>query len=190
MDRLFVLLAVLTLAFASSPGPASAKADPAQTCQAAKLKAVGQYDACVLAADARAVLRGGVPDTSKCQTKLASRIAKAEERGGGECPTTGDGTALQGLSDAHANDVLTALAGSSAACGDGVATPPEPCDGNDVAGETCSSQGFDAGALACTSQCAFDTTGCLTFTCNPFTQDCAQGDQSCYVGFGGSACLP
>jgi len=36
----------------------------------------------------------------------------------------------------------------------------EACDGADLSGQTCASQGFDGGALACTASCAFDTSAC------------------------------
>jgi len=36
----------------------------------------------------------------------------------------------------------------------------EQCDGADLAGQTCMSQGFFKGNLACTSACKFDTSGC------------------------------
>ena len=44
-------------------------------------------------------------------------------------------------------------------CGDGVKNGPEPCDGADLGGQTCQSQGFAAGNLSC-SACAFNTGGC------------------------------
>ncbi|HEY7617840.1 MAG TPA: hypothetical protein VH744_13625, partial [Terriglobales bacterium] len=48
-------------------------------------------------------------------------------------------------------------------CGNGVkeTIPAEVCDGADLAGETCQTQGFDSGALACAPGCAaFDTNAC------------------------------
>ncbi len=47
-------------------------------------------------------------------------------------------------------------------CGDGVIDPPEVCDGNNLGGETCASQGFTGGTLACSGDClSFDTAGCF-----------------------------
>ncbi|MCP4845724.1 MAG: hypothetical protein GY901_11605, partial [Actinomycetia bacterium] len=55
-------------------------------------------------------------------------------------------------------------------CGDGVIDPPEVCDGNNLGGETCVSQGFSGGTLACSGDClSFDTSGCF---------DCDQGRTS------------
>ncbi len=51
-------------------------------------------------------------------------------------------------------------------CGDNIIDGDEVCDRDDVGGETCESQGFDGGALACMQACdAFDTSGCVTFSC-------------------------
>ena len=47
-------------------------------------------------------------------------------------------------------------------CGDGrIDLIKEDCDGNALAGQTCQSLGFAGGALACTSSCIFDTSGCF-----------------------------
>ncbi|MFH2010352.1 MAG: hypothetical protein ABI333_27385, partial [bacterium] len=46
-------------------------------------------------------------------------------------------------------------------CGDGDLDPGEVCDGADLAGEDCVSQGYDQGDLACRPDCAgFDNSGC------------------------------
>jgi parallel beta-helix repeat protein len=49
-------------------------------------------------------------------------------------------------------------------CGNDIREGTEACDGTDLAGETCISQGFDAGTLSCTA-CSFDTTQCYDLTC-------------------------
>lgn len=48
----------------------------------------------------------------------------------------------------------------TAACGDGMASEGEACDGPDFAGATCGSLGYRAGALACRQDCTVDATGC------------------------------
>lgn len=50
----------------------------------------------------------------------------------------------------------------ASACGDGTAQDLlfEDCDGTDLRGRTCATQGFADGVLACTAACAFDTSGC------------------------------
>ncbi len=51
--------------------------------------------------------------------------------------------------------------GNCSLCGDGVVTGSEVCEPGLLEGETCSSQGFDAGVLACNADCtAFDTSSC------------------------------
>lgn len=45
-------------------------------------------------------------------------------------------------------------------CGNGTAEWAEACDMEDLRSETCGSVGFDNGELACTSECALDTSGC------------------------------
>jgi hypothetical protein len=62
-----------------------------------------------------------------------------------------------------------------ARCGDGQAQEPEVCDGVDVAGASCITQGFDSGALGCQDDCAaFDTSECGT--CGNVI---VEGDEAC-----------
>ena len=53
--------------------------------------------------------------------------------------------------------------GNCPGCGNDVREGPAVCDGTDLAGETCQSQGFATGTLACSPSCdALDTSGCST----------------------------
>ena len=46
-------------------------------------------------------------------------------------------------------------------CGDGVVDSTEVCDGSALAGQTCDTRGYNAGALACEADClAFDESAC------------------------------
>ena len=55
---------------------------------------------------------------------------------------------------------------SGPVCGDDAAEPPEVCDGTDLAGEDCASQGFAGGTLGCEADCTgFDTGGCSRGRC-------------------------
>jgi len=45
-------------------------------------------------------------------------------------------------------------------CGDDAIGGGEQCDGANLGGASCSSQGFSSGTLSCTSACTFDTTAC------------------------------
>jgi hypothetical protein len=52
-------------------------------------------------------------------------------------------------------------------CGNNIREGTEVCDGSDLGGETCESQGFDGGTLGCNSNCdGFDTSGCYTNGCS------------------------
>ncbi len=50
---------------------------------------------------------------------------------------------------------------SAIKCQDGIANQEsEDCDGNDLRGRSCGSQGFENGTLSCNGNCRFNTTGC------------------------------
>jgi hypothetical protein len=46
------------------------------------------------------------------------------------------------------------------ACPNGTVDSGEECDGSNLDGKTCKTQGFDGGALSCEPNCVFDTAGC------------------------------
>ncbi|MCL5008790.1 MAG: hypothetical protein M1400_00415, partial [Patescibacteria group bacterium] len=48
----------------------------------------------------------------------------------------------------------------SSLCGNGVINPGEQCDGSNLNGQTCSSQGYVSGTLSCNSNCTFNTSAC------------------------------
>jgi hypothetical protein len=51
-------------------------------------------------------------------------------------------------------------------CGDNVREGTEICDGSDLGGETCQTQGFDGGALTCQFDCkALDASECKFYEC-------------------------
>lgn len=55
------------------------------------------------------------------------------------------------------------IAGVLNLCGNNVIEAPEVCDGTALGGQTCVTQGFDGGVLACGNTCAaFDTSACVT----------------------------
>ncbi len=47
-------------------------------------------------------------------------------------------------------------------CGNNIKETDESCDGTDLSGKTCSTQGFTGGTLSCSSSCAFVTSACTT----------------------------
>ncbi|HLC66673.1 MAG TPA: hypothetical protein VJK52_03465 [Candidatus Nanoarchaeia archaeon] len=62
------------------------------------------------------------------------------------------------------NSVLGQVVGTVSftviSCGDSVVEPGEDCDGNDLNGSTCTSEGFSSGTIACLSNCSFNTSQC------------------------------
>src|SRR3989344_664893 len=47
-------------------------------------------------------------------------------------------------------------------CGNDVQESGEQCDGTDLAGESCTTQGFTGGTLSCDPACDFDTSSCTS----------------------------
>lgn len=89
--------------------------------------------------------------------------------GGGTAITageTGDGSADDGA-DVPSNDSgessSSTSSGGDPGCGDGMITPPEQCDGNDLDGYTCESLGYTGGGqLSCDPvTCTLDTSNCI-----------------------------
>lgn len=58
----------------------------------------------------------------------------------------------------------------TARCGDGIAQAAETCDGSDLKGATCLTEGFEGGSLVCSGECALVTTAC-TRRCGNATLD-------------------
>jgi hypothetical protein len=72
------------------------------------------------------------------------------------------GTSSRTLTDTTAGDIAYYLALElTTGCGNGVREGTELCDGGDLGGANCLTQGFDGGTLSCTGTCdAFDTSEC------------------------------
>lgn len=65
-------------------------------------------------------------------------------------------------------------------CGNAKVEPPEACDGNNLNGKTCASEGFVGGMLVCKSDCTIDTSGCGTAEmCNNAADDDIDGHVDC-----------
>jgi len=47
-------------------------------------------------------------------------------------------------------------------CGDNIKAGGEQCDGTDLGGATCISQGYSSGNLSCESNCTFNVSGCVS----------------------------
>ncbi|MBU1446213.1 hypothetical protein KKD70_03050 [Patescibacteria group bacterium] len=92
-----------------------------------------------------------------------------------------DGTFIKQVS-ANASEGLAHIPATSTpdVCNDGSITGSEVCDGANLNGATCISQGFDGGTLACATDCAtFDTSACTTIP-EPFCGDgTINGTETC-----------
>ena len=71
-----------------------------------------------------------------------------------ECPPGLTCSALQICENAQGE---TADAG---ACGDGIQQSNEECDGKDLGGKTCITEGFYGGTILCTADCKINLGGC------------------------------
>lgn len=77
-------------------------------------------------------------------------------------------------------------------CGNGSIETGEHCDGENLGGKTCQTQGFASGTLACTTACKFDTTGCRAAEdCDNGVDDDGNGAIDCFddACFGHTACM-
>lgn len=100
--------------------------------------------------------------------------------------TSADVATIEGIFLSCGYDVT---APCSATCGNGVVECTEVCDGGDLGGETCSSQGCGGGTLACNAGCdGFDLSGCTSCpTCDndgvcELGEDCTGCPDDCVSG--------
>lgn len=68
--------------------------------------------------------------------------------------------------------------GGSSNCGNGTIDAGEQCDGGNLGGATCQSQGFPGGTLSCTAACTFNTSACVP-ACAPFNAKCTRNGDCC-----------
>lgn len=98
-------------------------------------------------------------------------------------PTTGSsdsGGTTDGATDGTTDGSTSAVdstTGPGTVCGDGMVEGDEVCDGDELSSETCDSQGFVGGRLACAADCSsFDTRGCALEVCG---NDMVEGSELC-----------
>ncbi|MCG2690573.1 hypothetical protein L6249_00685, partial [Candidatus Parcubacteria bacterium] len=82
---------------------------------------------------------------------------------------------------ATASDSFTLTVKPNEWCGDNILqiAKGESCDTNQLNSQTCVTQGFSAGTLACSSSCVFDTSGCCNSACSG--RECGADPASCLV---------
>ncbi len=90
----------------------------------------------------------------------AHETCDGTDLGGATCETLGFTGGTLACTDLCALDTL-GCTGEQPTCGDDVLDTGEVCDGTDLGTETCETQGYYGGVLACTEDClSFDLTDC------------------------------
>ncbi len=110
-------------------------------------------------------------DTSSCSSTSGVQCGNNRKEAGEQCDGAdlgetqcsdvipGSTGTLTCNSDCTLNSSQCHINGQSS-CGNGQVDSGEQCDGNNLNGATCQSQGYDAGTLSCKSDCTFDTSQC------------------------------
>lgn len=70
------------------------------------------------------------------------------------------------------------------ACGNGTVGTGEECDGTNLDGETCVSQGYASGTLSCADDCTFDKSACVEAACGNGTIDAGEQCDGPMLGAG------
>ena len=74
-------------------------------------------------------------------------------------------------------------------CGDGLINGSEKCDGINLGGKTCQSQGFESGNLKCTTECTFNFSGCTDCLLEETDEDfCLKYGKNCGMFSGTDIC--
>ncbi len=93
--------------------------------------------------------------------------------------TTTDGTTTDGTTDGTTTEPLL--------CGNAALDDGEACDGDLNNGQTCMTEGFDDGLIACAADCTLDTSGCIMFSCG---NNAIDGNEICDgTALGGADCI-
>lgn len=108
---------------------------------------------------------------------------------GESCITQGfDSGTLACSVGCDAFDTSACEVGGGEVCGNDTVEGAEVCDGTDLDSETCVTQGFDAGTLACAVGCAaFDESGCYDYACG---NNIIEGSEVCDgTSLSGETCI-
>ncbi|HYB99471.1 MAG TPA: hypothetical protein VEC57_10120 [Candidatus Limnocylindrales bacterium] len=173
-----LLLIISVCSFFLTATPSARAADASSLCQAAKLRAAAKHSACLLRAEARAVLTGHVVNTARCAAKFTEACALAETTYAQACPTLGDCAEYQSAASCAADSLPPTTASTTTTT---TLVPPDgecPTDGshgscltydqhpacqgccNQVAGDACETpckEALESGACGNTTmnaQCA------------------------------------
>jgi gluconolactonase len=91
--------------------PAPPASNDARKCGASKLKASAKYGACRLKAHSKNVKAGTPLDFAKCDGKLTTAFAKADAKGGAECPASPDVEVMRTQTTADADAIALQISG-------------------------------------------------------------------------------
>jgi hypothetical protein len=129
-----------------------------------------------------AIETGDASSSSGMPATGSSTEAPSPDSTGSSTGSTGEGST--GTGTTIAADSST---GPAPVCGDGLIEGAETCDGEALDGQTCETQGFSSGRLACAADCSgFDTGGCAAPVCG---NGLVEGAEACDGGdLGGASC--
>lgn len=106
-----------------------------------------------------AMLTGCPDDTTPASGSESSETGDTEDPSG-DPTTTPDPDSSETVDPDSSSTTDDPTTDTGAQCGNGTVDGDEQCDGDALADETCETQGFAGGALACADGCTFDVTAC------------------------------
>jgi formylglycine-generating enzyme required for sulfatase activity len=117
-----------------------------------------------------------------CSTDCPQNCGDAVCTGGENavtCPTDCPQTCGDGLCTGWENPSSCPM-DCPAVCGDGRVQGAEQCEAGVPLSQSCTSLGFDAGTLRCTTAtCRYDTSGCFDISCKPKRATCSKDNECC-----------
>ena len=122
----------------------------------------------------------------------AGEVCDGSDVGGATCVTEGFASGSIGCSPSCDEiDTLSCVAVPEDVCGDDTRTGTEVCDGPDLGGASCVTEGFDGGPLTCDDSCSgLVTTGCITLPTDVCGDGRRTGPEICDAGdLGGATCV-
>ena len=89
-----------------------------------------------------------------------TEVCDGADLDGETCLTKGYTGGTLACADTCLSFITSGCTNNNIECGNGILEGTEVCDGADLGGATCQSQGFVGGSLACTVTCTFNTSAC------------------------------
>jgi len=107
----------------------------------------------------RNVCGGGDPARCGDGHRDGAEACDGSELGASSCQSLGFRSGLLRCTGTCQLD-SSGCTGAPSSCGDGVLATTEACEGFELRGKSCQSEGFYSGRLVCSSSCRLDTSGC------------------------------